>query len=251
MIKQKLYPFIGLGTLLLIWQLASMYGAFGPEFSEAFSPRLALAEAYHLLCLSDSYNQIGRSLTRVGLGLAIAFAAGVPAGIMAGYFKTIDRFTSVCVQFLRMISPLSWMPVAIIFLGVGDGSVIFLVAVAAVWPIMINTAHGVSEVPAEWYKIAKNFGATNFEILRKVALPASIPQVLTGLRVALGVAWIVLVPAEMLGVTSGLGYMILDTRDRFAFSELIAWILIIGFIGFLLDTLLRFLKKRSIHEYQS
>jgi NitT/TauT family transport system permease protein len=143
-----------------------------------------------------------------------------------------------------MISPLAWMPIAIIALGTGDKPIYFLIAMVATWPIIINTAHGVLGVEKIWLQVARNAGANEATILRRVVVPAVIPDMLTGLRVAIGVSWVVLVPAEMLGVSAGLGYYVLDTRDRFAYGELVAIILVIGFIGYILDSAVRAAQRR-------
>jgi NitT/TauT family transport system permease protein len=184
------------------------------------------------------------SLKRIGVGLLIAFLVGVPIGVAVGYFATVRNLTNTVFQFLRMISPLAWMPLAIIMFGVGDSPVYFLISVAAVWPIIINTAQGVRGMDPGWVKVVKTLGGGQRDILRRAVLPAVIPDIITGLRISVGICWVILVPAEMLGVSSGLGYFILDTRDRFAYGELMAAILVIGFVGLVLDTLLGQMESR-------
>ena len=130
-------------------------------------------------------------------------------------------------------------PLAIILFGVGDAPVVFLVAMGATWPIAINTMAGVAQLDPTWLRVARSLGATRTEALRHVVWPGIRPSLLTGLRVATGLAWVILVPAEMLGVDSGLGYFVLDARDRFAYDELVAAILIIGVLGIAIDTLAR------------
>jgi NitT/TauT family transport system permease protein len=153
------------------------------------------------------------------------------------------------VGILRNISPLAWTPIAIIFLGVGDAPVVFLIAVGAMWPIMLNTQAGVSHLDPSWLRVSRSLGATRAETLRHVIWPGIRPDVLTGVRVATGLAWVILVPAEMLGVDSGLGYLILDARDRFAYDELIAVVIAIGLIGLVIDAVTRTLlgdrRRRS------
>ena len=117
-------------------------------------------------------------------------------------------------------------------------------AIAAVWPIIINTAHGVQKVDKTWIQVAQMFGARHTSVIRLVIVPAVLPDILTGLRVALGVSWIVLVPAEMLGVASGLGYLILDYRDVLSYDSLMAVIVVIGFLGYLSDSIVRLLLKK-------
>ena len=124
-------------------------------------------------------------------------------------------------------------------LGIGDAPIYFLLAVSAVWPIVLNTAEGVRRVDRRWIEMARSLGATEAETVRFVVVPAIVAHVVTGLRLGLGVAWIVLVPAEMLGVRAGLGYAILDARDRLAYPELMAIVLLIGCLGWAMDALTR------------
>jgi NitT/TauT family transport system permease protein len=185
-------------------------------------------------------------LTRLLTGLAIAIFIGVLLGLAIGSRKRIDEATSVIVQFLRMVSPLAWTPIAIMLFGIGSPPVVFLIAIAAVWPVTMNTVAGVRALDPNWSLLAKSLGATPLEILRSIVVPGIRPQVLTGIRLALGVAWIVIVPAEMLGVDSGLGYQILIARDNFDYALLAAIMFLIGLIGYALDWLTQWAFKRWV-----
>ena len=169
---------------------------------------------------------------------------GIPLGVLVGYFTRFHQITNTVFQFIRMTSPLAWMPIAVILFGVGDNPICFLLTVAAVWPIVINTAHGVRSVNPVWIKVVRMLGGRDIDVLRRAIIPAVIPDMLTGLRISLGTCWIVLVPAEMLGVSSGLGYYLLDTRDRFDYGELMAVILVVGFLGFVADTILAVAQRK-------
>jgi NitT/TauT family transport system permease protein len=138
-----------------------------------------------------------------------------------------------------MVSPLSWAPVAIGLFGIGDRPVYFLVAAAAVWPVVLNTAQGVRSIDHGVLLVARSLGARRTETFTSIVVPAVRPYLLTGLRLALGIGWVVLVPAEMLGVTSGLGYEILNSRDQLSYDQVMALILVIGLLGYLLDTVTR------------
>jgi len=195
------------------------------------------------------YEGVAETLKRLFGGLLIAAAIGIPIGLLSGYFVKAYEITYIPFQFMRMISPLSWTPVAIILLGIGSGPVYFLIAIAAVWPIIINTAAAVNAADKQWIEVARCFGAGDKEVLRHILLRASLPSILTGIQLALGVGWIVIVPAEMLGVASGLGYMILDFRDINDYSSVMAVILIIGLLGLITDIPLRWaIKKVSWNE---
>jgi len=172
---------------------------------------------------------------------------GVPLGLLVGSSRNLEAATTPAFQFLRMISPLSWMPIVVMLMGVGDQPIYFLLAFAAVWPIMLNTAAGVRQLDPRWLQLSKSLSATRWETLRRVVIPGVVGHVLTGVRLAIGILWIVLVPCEMLGVSAGLGYYILDTRDRLAYSELMAMVVVIGVLGFALDAFARGLHQRWVH----
>lgn len=184
----------------------------------------------------DAWSDTVTSLRRLGLGLVIAVALGVPTGLLLGSHRRLEHATAPLVQFLRMVSPLAWAPAAVVVLGVGDAPVTFLVAAATLWPMALGTASGVRALDAGWLQVARSLGATTLERVWTVVLPGVRSQVLTALRLALGVGWVVLVPAEMLGVNSGLGYAVLDARDQLAYDRLAATMVLIGFVGFALDT---------------
>jgi NitT/TauT family transport system permease protein len=131
--------------------------------------------------------------------------------------------------------------------GIGDQPIYFLLTFAAIWPIILNTAAGVRQLDPRWLLLAKSLSATRREILFRIILPGVLGHILTSVSVAIGIIWIVLVPCEMLGVSSGLGYFILDTRDRLAYSELMAVIVLIGALGFALDSLAQGLHRRWLH----
>jgi len=237
-----LYGTVGIAGALALWQLA-LQGLHSSEFRDGFAP-LNTFRAVVAFVASDAFiTHVFPSLGRVSLGLAIATVVGIPVGILIGYFKFLHQVTNPVFQFGRMTSPLAWMPIAIIAFGVGNRPVVFLIAAAAVWPILINTANGVRNVDATWIRVVRMLGAGGWAVMRRAVIPAALPDMLVGMRISLGVSWIVLVPAEMLGVPSGLGYYILDARDRFDYSELMALILVVGFLGYLTDTLLAAVQR--------
>ncbi|MBK5938771.1 ABC transporter permease [Halochromatium roseum] len=181
---------------------------------------------------------------RLGMGLLIAICIGVPIGILMGRVKWFQEYSNAAFQFLRMVSPLAWMPLAVLVFATWNGSIIFLIAIASVWPVMFSTAAGLAKVDPSWFKVARNLGATPLQMLTRVIMPAIAFDVFSGIRLALGVAWIVLVPAEYLGVTSGLGYAIEDARETLSYNHLTALVLTIGVIGYVLDSIIVILINR-------
>jgi len=230
---------LGLAVIFAAWQLGTTTLGEPGGFAQRFAPGAAIASLGELLTNSDMPVHIWASLRRILVGLAAALAVGVPLGLAIGRLRTLEAATTPAFQFLRMVSPLSWMPIAVMLFGVGDKPIYFLLAFAGVWPILLNTAAGVRQLDPNWLQLAQSLAATRTETLLRVVLPGILGHVLTGIRLAIGILWIVLVPCEMLGVSAGLGYFILDTRDRLAYSELTATVLLIGLLGFLLDALAR------------
>jgi NitT/TauT family transport system permease protein len=234
----------GLASIVAVWWLGVAVLARHNPLAAQFSPLDAVATLPALVTEDSLFQHIVASLRRIGVGLACALLVGVPLGFAIGRVKAVETALSPALQFLRMISPLSWMPIAVMSLGIGDRPVYFLLAFAAVWPIVMSTAAGVQQIDRRWVQLGESLAATRLEMLWHVYVPGIAAHVLTGVRLAVGVLWIVLVPAEMLGVSSGLGYLILDTRDRLAYSELTGVVIVIGVLGFLLDYAARVVYQR-------
>lgn len=246
-IARRLIGVTGLIVLLILWWIGTDVLAAPGSFVRHFSPTQAFASLVQLATQSDLPIHVLVSLRRVLIGLGSALLIGVPVGLAVGRSGLLNAATSPAFQFLRMISPLSWMPLAVMVFGVGDRPIYFLLTFAAVWPILLATAEGVRRLQPSWLRLAASLSATRCETLRYIVFPGILSHVLTGLRLAIGIVWIVLVPCEMLGVSAGLGYFILDTRDRLAYSELTAMVLIIGLLGFLLDAAARGFYRLATH----
>jgi NitT/TauT family transport system permease protein len=238
---------LGLLVLLAIWALATWWLRQDVALAARLSPRETFDSLYHLLADNELTGHILASLRRVLVSLALALALGVPIGLALGMSPLLDSGTSGAFQFLRMISPLSWMPIAVMAFGIGDAPIYFLLTITAVWPIILNTSAGVRQLDVRWLVLARSLSATRREVMFRIVLPGVLGHILTGARVAIGIIWILLVPCEMLGVSSGLGYFILDTRDRLAYSQLMAVIILIGALGFLLDALAQKLHRHWTH----
>lgn len=237
-----------LGILILFalwWMGGNMIAANPKTASFANFGLIPTLQAFPDLWQSGKLqNAIYASGFRLGAGLLLAVAIGIPIGILMGRSKWFRNLSNSPFQLLRMISPLSWMPLAVFVFKSWDGSIVFLVAIASVWPVMFSTAAGLAKVDPAWFKVARNLGAKPLQMLTTIILPAISFDIVTGIRLALGVAWVVLVPAELLGVTSGLGYAIKDARETLSYSHLTAMVLTIGVIGYALDTACALLIKR-------
>jgi len=194
------------------------------------------------------WSYIGDSLFRVSCGYLAAATLGVPLGLILGWWTPLARAVNPLIQMLRPISPLAWMPLAVIWFGVSNLAPIFLIFLASFFPIVVATMNGVRNVPPMYLQAGRNFGLSTPALLMRVVFPAVLPRIVVGLRIAFGVAWLVLVAAEMIAVDSGLGYLIIDARNAGKRYDLvIAGMLMIGVIGLFLDTLIRLTERlRSV-----
>ena len=184
------------------------------------------------------------SLGRVGSGYGLALLVGIPAGVVLGSSRVAFGAVNPAVQLLRPISPLAWIPFSIVMFGVGGAAAVFLIFLASLFPVMLATAHAVDKVPDTPRLAGRNFGLGRVAVFRRIVLPAALPRILVGLRIALGVAWLVVVAAEMIAVDSGLGYMILDARNAGKRYDLVvAGMLLIGLMGLLLDLVFRGVER--------
>jgi len=236
-----------IGTLIFIVIWFGMgYILFHRPQYEMFSGFLPVPTAKALLGLileGDFWYSVWASLRRVVIGISMAFLMGLPSGLLIGYYRKLQELTYPPIQFLRMISPLSWMPIALLVFAQFESAIYFLITMATIWPIILNTMLGVSRVNPHWIDMARNQGASDYQLMTRIIIPASVPHILVSLRMALGVAWIVLVPAEFFGVTSGLGYMINDARDTLEYDRLMAILIAIGILGCIFDGSLKAVQK--------
>jgi NitT/TauT family transport system permease protein len=239
-----LLPLVGSICFVFLWWGLTHFLADSTPMAAYFIPEKTWQSGLRLFSNGVLVEHTLDSLRRVFVGLILALSFGIPVGLLVGSSYIFGRVSNLFFQLLRMISPLSWMPLAIIILGIGDAPVYFLLGFAGVWPIILNVAAGVAAIDPKWLKMAKSMSATKIEILFHITLPGIMDHILTGTRLSIGIIWIVLVPAEMLGVQAGLGYFILDARDRMEYGDLMLTILYIGVLGAGLDYAARWLRRR-------
>jgi NitT/TauT family transport system permease protein len=194
---------------------------------------------------------IGSSLYRVAAGFLLAVAVAVPLGLWMGWVRGAYLTLNPLFQILRPISPIAWIPIAILWFGVGNASPIFLIFISSVFPMIVQTIVGVQTIERRYLRAAENFGVSNHTLFRQVVIPAVLPQILVGMRVGLGVAWLVVVAAEMIALRSGLGYLIMDSRNAGnRYDLVIAGMIIIGLIGLLLDGFMRLLEGHKLVRWR-
>ena len=197
------------------------------------------------------WEHIFASLLRVGVGFGLAVVVAVPLGLWMGWKRGAFLMLNPLVQMLRPISPIAWIPIAILWFGVGNVSPIFLIFLSSVFPMVVQTVNGVHTIEKRYLRAAANFGVSRSVLFRQVVIPAALPQIIVGMRIGLGVAWLVVVAAEMIALRSGLGYLIIDSRNAGnRYDLVIAGMIIIGLIGLLLDGLMRMLEGMRIVRWR-
>lgn len=236
-------PFVGIVTALAVWYVVT---SLATGVLSNFAPQHAFPALADLVTSQEFYaRHVYSSMFRFTGALVLCLGVGLPLGVAIGYFHRAERTTSVVFQFLRMISPVAWFPVALlVFTSGGHAAPIFVMFMAGVWPLMFNTAHGINTIDRDWLKVAFSLGGDTRRTIQKVVIPGVLPDMLSGLRLSIGILWIMLVPAEILGVNSGLGYFVLNARYEFNYADIPAVMMVIGFIGYWLDLGVRKLQKR-------
>lgn len=226
------WPVAAAALLLALWHYSIVWTA-TRIFPSPMNVEKAVVELFHENVL---WADIGDSLRRVAVGFGAAVVIGIPLGLWLGWSPAANQVVNPVLQIFRPISPIAWIPVSIVFLGIGDRAAIFLIFLGSFFPIVVACVSGVSSVPPVLRSAGRNFGLSTSQLLRRVIFPAALPQILVGVRIALGIAWLVVVAAEMIAVDSGLGYLIIDSRNSGKRYDLVvAAMLMIGIIGLALD----------------
>jgi NitT/TauT family transport system permease protein len=230
--ERFLWPIVAFVLLIALWHYSVLWTG-----TKVFPSPLSVEKGIiELLYKHVLWADIADSLRRVAIGFGSAVVIGIPLGLSLGWFPSINQVVNPLLQILRPISPIAWIPIAIIFFGIGDPAAVFLVFLGSIFPIVVACAGSVASVPPIFRRVGHNFGLSNFQLLTKIIFPAALPQILIGLRIALGIAWIVVVAGEMIAVDSGLGFLVIDSRNSGKRYDLVvAAMLIIGLIGLLLD----------------
>jgi NitT/TauT family transport system permease protein len=224
--------------------IAVWWGAVAATGSVIFpTPWQVVIGTIELIRDGSLWRHIGASLLRVGTGFALAVALAVPLGLWMGWVRGAFDTLNPVFQMLRPISPIAWIPIAILWFGVGDASPIYLIFISSVFPMIVQTTAGVHTIERRYLRAAENFGVSRYTLFSQVVIPAVLPQIVVGMRIGLGVAWLVVVAAEMIALRSGLGYLIIDARNAGnRYDLVIAGMIIIGLIGLMLDGAMRMLE---------
>ncbi len=228
-----------IAVLIAVWWLSVVvtHSAIFPTPWQVVTGTLELAQDGTL------WDDIGASLMRVAVGFLLAVSIAVPLGLWMGWVRGAFSTLNPIFQMLRPISPIAWIPIAILWFGVGDTSPIFLIFMSSVFPMVVQTTAGVHTIERRYLRAAENFGVSRYTLFRRVVIPAVLPQIIVGMRIGLGVAWLVVVAAEMIALRSGLGYLIIDSRNAGnRYDLVVGGMVIIGLIGLSLDGAMRLLE---------
>ncbi len=239
-VRQSVPSLLVIAALIAIW-----WGAVVLTKSVIFPTPLAVVTGTLELARDGTlWEHIGASLMRVGAGFGLAVLLAIPLGLWMGWVRGAFVTLNPLFQILRPISPIAWIPLAILWFGVGNASPIYLIFIASVFPMIVQTTAGVHTIEKRYLRAAENFGVSRATLFRRVVIPAVLPQIIVGMRVGLGVAWLVVVAAEMIALRSGLGYLIIDSRNAGnRYDLVIAGMIIIGLIGLALDGIMRLLES--------
>jgi NitT/TauT family transport system permease protein len=233
-----------LAGILLIWQGAASKTGTMP------SPVLVINGLAGMILDGSLLKHTVASLFRVTCGFYLAFSTAIPLGILLGRWPAGEKTINGLVQFLRPISPLAWIPLAITWFGIGEPPAIFLIFIASFFPLLLPVIKAVQQIRPIYFQIAANLNFNLKDKLRYIIIPAILPEIVTAIRVALGVSWLVVVAAEMIAVKTGLGYLIIEARNTLRLDLVIAAMIVIGLIGLALDHLVLRIERIRLLEWK-
>lgn len=231
--ERYFWPLLATGLFLAVWYFSVRWTA-----TKILPSPLEVGRGFaELVRKGLMLHYVIDSLRRVAGGYLSAAALGIPVGLLLGWYPAWAFVVNPTIQILRPISPIAWIPVSIVWFGVGDAAAIYLIFIASFFPIVVASMNGVRNVPSMYRRAGRNFGLSPTKLIAKVVFPAALPQIIVGLRIALGIAWLVVVAAEMIAVDSGLGYLVIDSRNSGKRYDLVvAAMILIGLTGLALDT---------------
>ncbi|MBI5785858.1 MAG: nitrate ABC transporter permease [Rhodocyclales bacterium] len=249
--RQALPPLIGLVLLIGVWYLATLKGGSIPGPGPTWD---AAAKLFADPFYSNGPNDQGigwnvlSSLKRVAIGFGIAAAVGIPLGFLLGRFEFMSRMMDPIISLLRPVSPLAWLPIGLLVLKKADPAATWTIFICSIWPMILNTAEGVRRVPQDYLNVARVLGLPESKVITKILFPAVLPYMLTGIRLSIGTAWLVIVAAEMLTGGVGIGFWVWDEWNNLKVEHIVIAIFVIGIVGLILEQILLFLARRFSYE---
>ena len=244
-------PTFGLLLLVAVWSLVASMSPGLPGPVKTWHSAVALfSDPFYVNGPNDQgigWN-ILNSLKRVGLGFTMAAVVGIPLGFMIGRFGFLNRMTAPVISLLRPVSPLAWLPIGLLVFKAANPAAIWVIFISAIWPMIINTAVGVSKVPQDYMNVAKVLNLNEWKIVTKILFPSVLPYMMTGIRLSIGTAWLVIVAAEMLTGGVGIGFWVWDEWNNLNVEHIIIAIFVVGIVGLLLEQALILLAQRFTYE---
>lgn len=229
--------------ILIIWYLLTDFSSLIPAFM--FPGPIEVFNSFvNLLVSGRLIKDIIDTLYKVIVGLCIAAAVGISLGLLLGWSKRLERLASLIISILRPIPPIAWIPFSILWFGIGAVPAIFIIFMGCVFPILVYTMDGVHRTKKVLVEAALTFGASNSQMIKEVVLPSTIPYIVSGLKVAIGIALMCTISGEMIGSSSGIGYMILTSTNLFDTGSTVVGMLIIGIIGIIFDYIFTKIQER-------
>jgi nitrate/nitrite transport system permease protein len=244
-------PLFGLAVFVVIWAIVANYSPNLPSPARTWASATALfSDPFYRKGPNDQgigWNIIS-SLKRVGIGFGLAALLGIPLGFMIGRFAFLSRMTAPIISLLRPVSPLAWLPIGLLVFKAANPAAIWVIFISSIWPMIINTAVGVRQVPQDYMNVAKVLNLSEWKVFTRILFPAVLPYTLTGIRLSIGVAWLVIVAAEMLTGGVGIGFWVWDEWNNLNVAHIIIAIFVVGIVGLSLEQILMLLAKRF--DYQ-
>ncbi|HZX30760.1 MAG TPA: ABC transporter permease [Rhodocyclaceae bacterium] len=230
--------------LLAGWQFLSSFGVIRPMILP--SPAQVAEVFWQLVESGELAKHVGSSALRVVEGFALAAAGGLALGVGAGIFRGFGRLVELPIQLIKPIPPIAWIPLAILWFGIGEGAKVYIIFIGAFFPILINTIDGIRQTDVRFVELARILEVPRWRFIRQVILPGALPQIMTGLRIGLNIAWMCVVAAELIAASSGIGFLIMDARLLSQTDIVLAGMITMGFLGKVTDDLLQKLETRLV-----
>ena len=231
-------------TLLILWEVLCVAGFIKPVLLPA--PTRVLQTLWELSRSGELLKHVGASMIRVLEGSALAALLGIGLGIGIGLSRTVARVMDLVIQVLKPIPPIAWIPMAILWFGIGEMSKVYLIFLGAFFPILINVVDGIRQTDNKFIEVARLLEVPRGKFIRQVVIPGAFPAIMTGIRVGVGVAWMCVVAAELIAASSGIGYLIMDARQLSQPDAVLVGMITIGVIGKLMDNLIQRLEEKLI-----
>ncbi|WP_398574257.1 ABC transporter permease [Staphylococcus equorum] len=247
LVKKWTLPIITFIIFLFIWQCVIWIGDYQPILLPG--PLLVAESIWQFIITREIFSHLGISLFRFIVGFGFAVIVGVPVGFLLGRSNAVFDAIEPLFQLIRPVSPIAWSPFVVLWFGIGSLPAMAIIFIAAFFPIVFNTIKGIRNVEPQYLKIASNLNLKGWSLYRNILFPGAFKHIMGGIHMAVGTSWIFLVSGEMIGAQSGLGFLIVDSRNMLNLEDVLSAIFFIGVFGFLIDRLISYLEKMILTRF--